>query len=107
MLDENEIQNEPQPRIPDEVEKEIGRREARKLKRQSERPKHVWFGLGMFGLVGWSVAIPTLIGAAIGMQLDAWLGDQRSWTLMLLLLGLFVGCVTAWRWLKEESEVGQ
>ena len=89
----------------EDVAAEIGRREDRKLKRQSERRRNVWFGLGMFGLVGWSVAIPTLVGAAIGLQLDAWLGDQRSWTLMLLLLGLFVGCMTAWRWLSEESEV--
>jgi ATP synthase protein I len=30
----------------------------------------VWFGLGMMGLIGWSVAIPTLLGAALGLWLD-------------------------------------
>jgi predicted F0F1-ATPase subunit len=31
----------------------------------------VWFGLGMMGLIGWSVAVPTLLGAALGLWLDS------------------------------------
>ena len=30
----------------------------------------VWFGLGMMGLIGWSVVVPTLLGAALGIWLD-------------------------------------
>ena len=87
------------------VAKTIGRKEERRIRSRREQHHRVWFGLGMFGLVGWSVAVPTLLGAAIGLWIDARLGGQRSWTLMLMLMGLFVGCLTAWRWLRDESEV--
>ncbi|MDA1230000.1 MAG: AtpZ/AtpI family protein [Planctomycetota bacterium] len=89
----------------DGVEDRIGRKETRRLKAQREQHQRVWFGLGMFGLVGWSVAVPTLIGAAIGMWIDGKSHGQRSWTLMLLILGLIAGCLNAWRWLRDESEV--
>lgn len=75
---------------------------ARKLKaRQSH--KSVWFGLGMFGLVGWSVAVPTLLGIALGLWIDGHFPSQYSWTLMLLLLGIGLGCFNAWYWVQQES----
>jgi len=89
----------------DDVEKEIAKKEARRIKAKNEQGHKVWFGLGMFGLVGWSVAIPTLMGAAIGVWIDARFESRRSWTLMLLLLGLFIGCWNAWRWLRDEGGV--
>jgi predicted F0F1-ATPase subunit len=48
----------------------------------------VWFGLGMMGLIGWSVAIPTLLGAALGIWLDSRHPGSHSWTLALLVAGL-------------------
>jgi ATP synthase protein I len=63
----------------------------------------VWFGLGMFGLVGWSVAIPTLIGTFVGLWLDKTWPGRPSWTLTLLLTGVMVGCWNAWYWVKRES----
>ena len=57
----------------------------------------------MFGLVGWSVAIPTVIGIAIGIWLDARFEGQRSWTLTFLFIGIVVGCINAWFWIKRES----
>jgi ATP synthase protein I len=88
-----------------QVRDQIGRKEARRLRAKNEQHQRVWFGLGMFGLVGWSVAIPTLLGTAIGMWIDARWDGQQSWTLMLLFGGLFLGCLQAWRWLRDESEV--
>ena len=38
---------------------EIGAKAARKLKARKSA-QGVWFGLGMMGLVGWSVVVPTL-----------------------------------------------
>ena len=55
-----------------------------KLKAQREATKSVWFGLGMSGLIGWSVTIPTLIGAALGIWVDKRYPSTYSWTLMLL-----------------------
>lgn len=86
-----------------EVTEEIGRKAERKLKAQGERRKAVWFGLGMFGLVGWSVAVPTILGIALGLWLDAKLGDTVSWTLTFLFIGIALGCLNAWYWVRKES----
>ena len=62
----------------------------------------IWFGLGMSGLIGWSVTIPTLIGAAVGIWVDTHYPSPYSWTLMLLLIGLIIGCFNAWHWVHSE-----
>ena len=86
------------------LREEISSREERK-RRARERKKHesVWFGLGMFGLVGWSVAIPTLIFLAIGVWMDSAVDDRISWTLTGLVVGVALGCLNAWYWVKRES----
>jgi ATP synthase protein I len=81
----------------------VGRKESRKEKARREKDRSLWFGLGMFGLVGWSVAIPTLIGIAVGIWVDSTGSSPYSWTLMLLFMGVLVGCLNAWYWVKRES----
>ena len=81
---------------------QVGAQAARKLKARRNGTRSVWFGLGMSGLVGWSVTIPTLIGAAIGIWTDKHYPSSYSWTLMLLLLGLVIGCQSAWHWVDSE-----
>ncbi len=81
----------------------IGAKAERKLL-AARRPTHVWFGLGMMGLIGWSVVIPTLLGAAIGNWLDRVAAATFSWTLALLLAGLMVGCMNAWYWVSKEDK---
>lgn len=76
---------------------------ARKIRARQENGRSLWFGLGMFGLVGWSVAIPTLIGLAIGIWIDMRWPSRFSWTLMGLIIGVALGCVNAWFWVKRES----
>jgi ATP synthase protein I len=76
---------------------------ARKLKVQREGKHGVWFGLGMTGLIGWSVAVPTLLGAMLGLWLDRRHPGGRSWTLMLLVAGLVLGCANAWHWVAQEN----
>ena len=87
------------------VQELIARKEMRRLRAKTKQQQQIWFGLGMFGLIGWSVTVPTLIGAAVGMAIDARWETRQSWTLMLMLGGLFIGCLNAWRWLRDESEV--
>ena len=84
--------------------REIGVKAARKLKARHNSAKGVWFGLGMMGLIGWSVAVPTLLGAAIGIWLDNRRPGSHSWTLMLLVSGLVIGCVNAWHWVAKEDK---
>ncbi len=57
----------------------------------------------MFGLVGWSVAVPTLIGIALGTWIDRTWPGEVSWTLTLLFVGVVIGCANAWRWIQRES----
>jgi len=90
-------------KIPDDLAEKVGVKEARKLKARSEKNRGVWFGLGMFGLVGWSVAIPTLIGIAVGVWIDKTWPSAYSWTLVLLFVGVILGCINAWYWVKRES----
>ena len=85
---------------------QIGAKAARKLKARRNAWHGVWFGLGMMGLIGWSVAIPTLLGAALGSWLDQNHPGAHPWTLALLAAGLAIGCFNAWHWVaKEEQEM--
>ncbi|MCW8827434.1 MAG: AtpZ/AtpI family protein [Gammaproteobacteria bacterium] len=81
----------------------IGRRAERKRRSREQDKPTAWFGLGMFGLVGWSVAIPSLIGIAVGLWLDARWPGLPSWTLTFLIIGVGLGCLNAWYWIKQES----
>lgn len=85
---------------------EVGARAARKLKARRNAARGVWFGLGMMGLIGWSVVIPTLLGAALGGWLDLRYPGKHAWTLALLMAGLVLGCFNAWHWVaKEDREI--
>ncbi|MHB8834207.1 MAG: AtpZ/AtpI family protein [Candidatus Methylomirabilia bacterium] len=83
---------------------EVGAKATRKLKARRNSTQGVWFGLGMMGLVGWSVAIPTLLGAALGIWLDKQHPGKHSWTLALLAAGLVIGCFNAWHWVAREDK---
>ena len=86
--------------------REIGAKAARKLKARRSSHHGAWFGLGMMGLIGWSVVTPTLLGAALGFWLDTRHAGGFPWTLVLLVVGLSLGCLTAWRWVvKEQKEM--
>ena len=82
---------------------QVGEKAARKLKAQRHVTQTVWSGLGMMGLVGWSVAVPTLLGTALGIWIDEHYPGSHSWTLALLAIGLGLGCVNAWHWVSRED----
>jgi ATP synthase protein I len=86
---------------------QIGAKAARKLRARRDSAQGVWFGLGMMGLIGWSVAVPTLLGAALGLWLDKHRAGKQSWTLALLVAGLAIGCFNAWHWVAKEDEAIQ
>jgi ATP synthase protein I len=90
-----------------ELLRQVERRERRKVRARSSG-RSIWFGLGMWGLVGWSVAVPTLLGVALGVWLDTAHPGGPSWTLMLLFGGLLAGCATAWYWVaREQRAIGR
>ena len=82
---------------------QVAAKAARKLKAR-ESDQGVWFGLGMMGLIGWSVVVPTLLGAALGIWLDKHHPGKHPWTLALLVVGLAIGCLNAWHWVAKEDK---
>lgn len=82
----------------------IEQKQQRKLAARKNADDTAWFGLGMFGLVGWSVAVPTVIGTFLGVWIDRTWPGRPSWTLTLLFIGVIVGCWNAWYWIKRETQ---
>ena len=80
------------------------RRRRASSRRSVNSTQGVWFGLGMMGLIGWSVVVPTLLGAALGIWLDKHYPGKHSWTLALLFAGLRIGCLNAWHWVAKEDK---
>jgi ATP synthase protein I len=92
-------------RPPDQAQfsRQIDATVARKLQAQRWHSRIVWSGLGMMGLIGWSVTVPTLLGLALGIWLDRRHPGAHSWTMALLVAGLILGCWNAWHWINKES----
>lgn len=82
----------------------IGEKEEQKLRALQEKKRSVWAGLGTFGMIGWSVAIPTVLGAALGLWMDKKYPASHDWTLTFLIAGLFLGCLIAWQWVAKENK---
>ena len=86
----------------EEFLEKIKKDSAKKIK-SKEEGSEVIFGLGLFGIIGWSVAIPTLLGIALGVFLDRKFSQSFSWTLTLLFVGVILGAFNAWYWIKEKT----
>ncbi|HSM58034.1 MAG TPA: AtpZ/AtpI family protein [Candidatus Sulfomarinibacteraceae bacterium] len=100
---------EEQKEEPGSLREAIGKKARRKIRARERAQNPLWRGLGTMGMVGWSVAIPTLLGTLLGVWLDSvWETSPVSWTPILLIVGLVTGVVLAWRWVEEERrEIGR
>lgn len=104
MSDEQLTPKERRSKQAKEFTTKVCKKERRRIKGKAQRDDTVWFGLGMFGVVGWSIAVPTLIGTAIGLWIDQTWPSRFSWVLMLLILGVALGSANAWYWVKKARE---
>ncbi len=84
--------------------RDVGLKAERKLKARKHPDQSIWFGLGMTGLIGWSVITPTLLGTILGAWMDKHHPGGHSWTLSLLIAGLLLGCLNAWHWMTKEAD---
>ncbi len=84
--------------------RKVGVMEARRLKSKRQGAPGLWMGVGMFGLIGWAVALPTFLAVLLGAYIDGHYPGVHSWTLSLLVVGLFVGCLNAWHWVAREEK---
>lgn len=97
------MERDPVPGRPRMI-REVEKRERRKMRARKKGWPGIWSGLGMLGLVGWTVTLPALIGTGIGIWLDRRYPAHHSWTLGLLLAGLALGCLNAWNWISRENK---
>jgi ATP synthase protein I len=58
--------------------------------------------LTQIGVLGWIVVVPLLVGLFLGRWADQSFGTGIFWTAPGLLLGLGLGCWSAWRWMHTQ-----
>ncbi len=61
-------------------------------------------GFGTFGMIGWSIVVPTVGGAFLGLWLDRIAPQNFSWTIALILGGVVMGAMIAWAWIDKENK---
>ena len=87
----------------DKAVSDIERAAHRLQKARNEPPPSPLRGLGTFGMVGWSIAVPTVGGIFLGLWLDRVAPQGFSWTVALLLGGAVIGGFISWRWIAREG----
>jgi ATP synthase protein I len=88
----------------EELLRQITIKQRRRLHARRTQSEQIWFGLGAFGIIGWSVAVPTVLGILLGLWLDARFPGDFSWTVAILFAGSTLGCINAWYWMNRERE---
>ena len=88
----------------EDFQEKVNKKVSPKIKYLGRSKKSAWAGLGLFGIVGWSVMIPTLGGVIFGIWLDKRFPQTFSWTISFLMIGIAVGCIVAWKWVQKENQ---
>ncbi len=88
----------------DKASEAIRRRTQRMQKTRDEPQYSPLNGLGVFGVIGWSVAIPTVGGAFLGMWLNRVAPQSFSWPIALILGGVVLGGMVAWSWIDKTRD---
>ncbi len=101
MTETNDSQSTPE-QSGDDFEKTLEVKSRRKASARKAGKQSPWFGLGMFGVIGWSIALPTVVGVFVGSWIDSHWASRVSWKLTFLFLGAIVGCAIAAYWLQKE-----
>ena len=82
-------------------------RHAKRMKSKRENPgPSPLRGIGTFGMIGWSIVVPTVGGAFLGLWLDRVAPQSFSWTLTLILGGVVIGAFIAAMWIRKEGGEG-
>lgn len=64
-------------------------------------------GLSTFGVIGWSIALPTVMGAFLGRWLNDVAPQEFSWPIALILGGLVLGIAFAWNTISEAQQAAE
>ncbi len=76
-------------------------RRARRRWESEGEPSVIRF-VGQIGVLGWIIVTPALIGLFTGRWIDSRLGTGIFWSAPLLLVGVCIGCWSAWRWMHRQ-----
>jgi ATP synthase protein I len=88
---------------PDKPTEEIARH-ARRMKSMRDHPgPSPLRGIGTFGMIGWTVAVPTVGGAFLGLWLDRVAPQNFSWPIALILGGVVLGALIAAARVNKEG----
>ena len=88
----------------DKLIDKVGEESRRKIRLRQTGADKPWFGMGLMGLVGWSITVPGLLGLLSGIWIDQHWPSPFSWTLMLLAGGIGLGCLNVWYWLGRQAD---
>jgi ATP synthase protein I len=77
-------------------------RQERRERWQREGERSIGQNLAMIGVLGWTIVLPTLLGLFAGRWLDRQFHMGIFWTLGLLVVGLTIGCMLAWKKMHSE-----
>lgn len=85
------------------MQRVVLRKSLRRQRARRTRDDSIWSWLGTFGIVGWTVTVPTLLGLALGLFLDDRIDSSFSFAITFLVLGAVTGVSMAWRWVSDEG----
>jgi ATP synthase protein I len=85
----------------DPLVKEVRLRGERHARWLREGDPSVAHRLAQIGVLGWLIVVPMLIGVFAGRWLDQKFNSGLFWTGPLFLLGLVLGCWSAWKWMQS------
>jgi ATP synthase protein I len=90
------------PDEPDGMAKAVRRKRQREeLWAREGGPSTMRF-VGQIGVLGWMIVVPALIGLFAGRWTDHKFGTGIFFSAPLLLVGLVIGCWSAWRWIQRQ-----
>ncbi|MCA9142645.1 MAG: AtpZ/AtpI family protein [Planctomycetaceae bacterium] len=79
-------------------------RDGSRLRRREKGHRSFWRSLGVLGMVGWPIALGSVGGSFIGRYLDARFDSGIRYTLMLMTVGVMIGCFAAWKTVAQNHD---
>jgi ATP synthase protein I len=94
--------SDPNPETSDGMAEAVRKQRKRQQQWRDEGETSVVRFVGQIGVLGWIIVTPTLVGLFIGRWLDHKLGTGIFWSAPLMLVGVVIGCWSAWRWMHKQ-----
>lgn len=76
----------------------------KRIERGRRQKNSVLSSIAILGVVGWSVTVPTVLGVVLGVWMDRRWPGRFSWALTLMMLGLAIGCTSAWLRIRGDRK---